>query len=192
MIRTSGSSDTRWKGMHQQSNLPFPSTSVIKEGAFQRPWKQLCMEGASGPQFSSVLRVTKYLQCSRQAKALAGFSPGILPTSKQSNSFLWVVFSQLKICLISLFAIFWLDVYLFVLIALVVLSVHAQSLELCLTLCDPMDCSFQALLPMEFSRQEYWSRLPFPSPGDLSDAGIEPWSLIVPALADGFFTTSTT
>ena len=94
--------------------------------------------------------------------------------------------------MISLFAIFWLDVYLFVLIALVVLSVHAQSLQLCLTLCDPMDCSFQALLPMEFSRQEYWSRLPFPSPGDLSDAGIEPWSLIVPALADGFFTTSTT
>ena len=29
---------------------------------------------------------------------------------------------------------------------------------------------------MEFSRQEYWSRLPFPSPGDLSDPGIEPWS----------------
>ena len=29
---------------------------------------------------------------------------------------------------------------------------------------------------MEFSRQEYWSGLPFPSPGDLPDAGIEPWS----------------
>ena len=28
---------------------------------------------------------------------------------------------------------------------------------------------------MEFSRQEYWSRLPFPSPGDLPDPGIEPW-----------------
>ena len=38
----------------------------------------------------------------------------------------------------------------------------AQS---CLTLCDPMNC--QASLPMEFSRQEYWSGLPFPSPGDL-------------------------
>ena len=39
---------------------------------------------------------------------------------------------------------------------------------------------------MEFSRQEYWSRLPFPSPGDLSDPGIEPVS---PALAGRFFTT---
>ena len=29
---------------------------------------------------------------------------------------------------------------------------------------------------MEFSRQEYWSGLPFPSPGDLPDPGIEPWS----------------
>ena len=39
---------------------------------------------------------------------------------------------------------------------------------------------------MEFPRQEYWSKLPFPSPGDLPDPGIEPGS---PALAGGFFTT---
>ena len=39
---------------------------------------------------------------------------------------------------------------------------------------------------MEFSRQEYWIGLPFPSPGDLPDPGIEPRS---PALAGGFFTT---
>jgi len=38
---------------------------------------------------------------------------------------------------------------------------------------------------MEFSRQEYWSGLPFPSPGDLPDSGIEPVS---PALAGDFFT----
>ena len=42
---------------------------------------------------------------------------------------------------------------------------------------------------MGFSRQEYWSGLPFPSPGDLPDAGIEPMSLRSPALADRFFTT---
>ena len=39
---------------------------------------------------------------------------------------------------------------------------------------------------MEFSRQEYWSRLPFPSPGSLPDPGIEP---TCPSLAGGFFTT---
>ena len=47
----------------------------------------------------------------------------------------------------------------------------------------------QVALSMEFSRQEYWSGLPFPSPGDLPDPGIEPTS---PALTCGFFTTSAT
>ena len=40
--------------------------------------------------------------------------------------------------------------------------------------------------------QEYWSELPFPSPGDLPDPGIELISLMSPALADEFFTTSIT
>ena len=41
-------------------------------------------------------------------------------------------------------------------------------------LCNPMDCSLPP--SMEFSRQEYWSGLPFPSPGYLPDPGIEPGS----------------
>ena len=44
----------------------------------------------------------------------------------------------------------------------------------------------QAPLSMGFPRQEYWSGLPFPSPGDLSDSEIE---LTSPALAGGFFAT---
>ena len=40
------------------------------------------------------------------------------------------------------------------------------------------------------SRQEYWSGLPFPSPGDLPDPEREPSSLVSPALAGGFFTTA--
>ena len=49
----------------------------------------------------------------------------------------------------------------------------------------------QAPLSMEFSRQEYWSGLPFPPPGDLLDPGIESSPcLMSPALADRFFTTS--
>ena len=57
-----------------------------------------------------------------------------------------------------------------------------------MTLCDPMDCSLQAPLYMEFSRQDYWSRLPFPTPGDLPDPGIEPVSLTSLTLAGRFFT----
>ena len=45
---------------------------------------------------------------------------------------------------------------------------------------------------MAFSSLEYWSKLPFPSPGDLLNPGIEPVSLVSPALAGGFLTTSTT
>ena len=44
---------------------------------------------------------------------------------------------------------------------------------------------------MEFSRQEYWSGLPFHLQGDLPDPGIKPASLASPALAGGFYTTST-
>ena len=47
----------------------------------------------------------------------------------------------------------------------------------------------QAPLSMGFSRQECWSRLPFPSSGDPPDPGMEPASLISPALAGRFFTT---
>ena len=54
--------------------------------------------------------------------------------------------------------------------------------QLCLTLCDSIDCSpYQALLFMEFSRQEYWSGLPFPSSGDLLNPGIKPGSLTLQA-----------
>ena len=50
----------------------------------------------------------------------------------------------------------------------------------------------EAPLFVGFSRQEYWNGLPFPSPGDLPDPGIEPVSLTSPALAGRFFTTSAT
>ena len=54
-----------------------------------------------------------------------------------------------------------------------------SSVQSCPTLCNPMD--YQAPLSMEFSRQEYWSGLPFPSPGDLPNPGMEPVS---PALQE--------
>ena len=49
----------------------------------------------------------------------------------------------------------------------------------------------QSPLSKEFSRQEYWSGVPFPLPGDLLDPGIKPMSLASLALAGEFFTTIT-
>ena len=53
----------------------------------------------------------------------------------------------------------------------------------------PWTVAHQAPLSMGFSRQEYWSGLPFPSPGDLPNPGIEPESPVCPALAGRFATT---
>ena len=52
----------------------------------------------------------------------------------------------------------------------------------------PWTIAHQAPLSMEFSQQESWSGLLFPSPGDLPDPGTEPASLVSPALAGRFFT----
>ena len=67
---------------------------------------------------------------------------------------------------------------------------HACSVaQSCPTLCDSMDHSPPAPLSMEFSRQEYWSGLLFPTSGSLPNLEIEPASLASPALAGGFFIT---
>ena len=63
---------------------------------------------------------------------------------------------------------------------------RAQSLSCAQLFATPWTVAHQAPLSMGFSRQEYWSGLPFLPPGDLPHPGIKPAS---PALADGFFTT---
>ena len=66
----------------------------------------------------------------------------------------------------------------------VCVCVHAfSSVQL---FANPWTVARQAHLSMEFPRQEYWSGLPFPSPGDLPNPGIERMS---PALAGGFLTS---
>ena len=61
-----------------------------------------------------------------------------------------------------------------------------QSLSHVQLFATPWSAAHQAPLSMEFPRQEYWSGVPFPPPGDLPGPGIDPVS---PALAGGFFTT---
>ena len=58
----------------------------------------------------------------------------------------------------------------------------AQLLQSYPVLCDPMDCSPPGSSVHGILRQEYWSRLPFPFPGDLPNPGIEPMSTAAPAL----------
>ena len=72
------------------------------------------------------------------------------------------------------------------------MCVHAKLLQSYPTLCDPMDCGLLGSSVHGFSRQEYWSGLPCPSPADLPNPGITFTSLKSPALAGGFFTTTAT
>ena len=66
---------------------------------------------------------------------------------------------------------------------------YFSRVQLCTTL---WTVGHQDLLSMGFSRQENWSGLPFPPPGDLPDTEIEFTSPAYPVLAGGFFTTSAT
>ena len=69
----------------------------------------------------------------------------------------------------------------------VCVCVCIKTFQLRLTLCNPMDCSvlIGAPLSMGFSRREYWSVFPCPSPGDLPDPGIKRPSFTSPVLAGG-------
>ena len=67
--------------------------------------------------------------------------------------------------------------------------VHRHTLSHVHLLAFPWTVACQAPLSMEFSKQEYWSGLLFPSPGDYPDPGIKSVPLVFPALAGGFFTT---
>ena len=68
--------------------------------------------------------------------------------------------------------------------------VHVRSLSPVQLFATLWTVACQAPLSMGFSRQEYWSRLLFPLPGDLPNPGTKCASLKSPALAGGFFTTS--
>ena len=64
---------------------------------------------------------------------------------------------------------------------------HAQLLQLCLILCNSMDCSATSSSVHGFPRQEYWTKLPFPPPGDPPNPRIKPVSPEAPALQADFF-----
>ena len=67
---------------------------------------------------------------------------------------------------------------------------HTQLLSRVWIFETPWTVACQTPLCMEFSRQEYWNGLPFPTLGDRPEPGIKPTSLAFPALSGGFFTTA--
>ena len=69
---------------------------------------------------------------------------------------------------------------------------HAKSLQWCLPLWDPMDCSPSSSSVCGILQARILEWVAMPSPGDLPDPGIKPASLMSPAKAGGFFTTSAT
>ena len=69
------------------------------------------------------------------------------------------------------------------------LKMKVKSLSHVQLFATPWTVAYQAPPSMGFSRQEYWSGLPFPSPGNIPDPGVEPESLSSSALAGRFFTT---
>ena len=71
------------------------------------------------------------------------------------------------------------------------MCVRAKSLQSCLTLCDPMDYSLPGSSVHGILHARILEWVAMPPPGDLPDPGIEPVSLMSPALAGRFFNTST-
>ena len=67
---------------------------------------------------------------------------------------------------------------------------RAQSLSHVQLFVTPWTGACQAPISLKIFKQEYWTGLPFPTPGDLPDQGIEPASLASPALSHGFFITA--
>ena len=100
-----------------------------------------------------------------------GSPPGSLPCILQARTLEWVLFPAPQLSLRHA--------------CVVVLSCFSR-VRLFAT---PWTAARQAPLSVGFSKQEHWSGLPCPPPGDLQDPGIEPMSLSSPALAGGFFTT---
>ena len=131
--------------------------------------------------------------CTLETKTFSDFLGYVVKDAFLKNlikgSFMWCIFNDFRRTIVltgSINCIFFklLNIFLYVNVLNNCCSSVAWS---CLTLCNLVDCiAHQASFLMGFSRQRNWSGLPFSSPGNLPDPGIEPWSFV---LAGSFFTT---
>ena len=88
---------------------------------------------------------------------------------------LYIIFCLLVLILFSFFPSF-INMHLCMFLPGFILPSEVKVAQLCPTLATPWTVAFEVPPSMGFSRQEYWSGLPFPSPGDLPNPGIEPMS----------------
>ena len=123
---------------------------------------------AAGPRDGSLIHVPSFPRSLPHLSILSGIT--FQAVYLHLNLCLWVCLYSFIICMLVCAKLLW-RVWLFVSLWTV---------------------AWQAPLAIEFSRQEYWSGLSCPPPGDLPDPGIDPTSLTSPALAGGFFATSAT
>ena len=110
--------------------------------------------------------------------------------------------SNFNVCMLSHLSCIWLflmpwtgqpDSYVLGIFQARILKSESELAQSCPTVrLHGVPGDYQAPPSMGFSRPEYWSGSPFPSPGDNPDPGIKVTSFMSPALAGGFFTTSTT
>ena len=125
---------------------------------------------------------------------VTGYQRGLYATP--TGGYEWRFFSSPSSFLLSLLLLLFVLRILFIFLLLFLLF----NIEILMRMCSGVPNSFeapwtvnhQAPLSTGFSRQEYWSGLLFPSPGHLPNPGIKPTSLVTPALAGGFFTTTAT
>ena len=112
---------------------------------------------------------------------------GSIGSQSQTRLSHWSTHMYIHVCMLSHFRCVQLK-HTHMYIHVCMLS-RFSRVRLCATL---WTVAHQAPLSMGFSRQEYWSGLPCPPPGELGDPGIKPASFMSPALASRFFTTSVT
>ena len=98
-------------------------------------------------------------------------------------SIVWDMSAQVALLFLFPFTHTYLRIHL----SLVCMLSHFYHVRLCAI---PWTVAHQTPLSMRFSGQEYWSGLPRLPPGDFPNSGVKPVSLVSPALAGGFFTTS--
>ena len=178
-------SDSAWPHRWQPTRLPRPWDSAGKNTGVSCHFLLQCMKVKSESKAAqSCPTLSDSMDCSLTGSSIHGiFQARVLEWGAIVHMCLHTYECEYSVW-------FQKNIYSWLCMCVCVLIYYtcAQSLSLVWLLVTPWSVAHQAPLSLEFSRQECWSGLSFPSPGDLSDPAMEPTSLVSPELAGGFFT----